>query len=59
MGMLLIIIYYSFSANLKSLYLNFKYQFSNSNDHLAVVNEDGLWIKEKNNEYIFIINAKI
>ncbi len=57
MGMLLIIIYYSFSANLKSLYLNFKYQFSNSSDHLAVVNEDGLWIKEKNNEYIFIINA--
>ena len=57
MGMLLIIIYYSFSANLKSLYLNFKYQFSNSSDHLAVVNEDGLWIKEKNDEYIFIINA--
>jgi len=57
MGMLLIIIYYSFSANLKSLYLNFKYQFSNSSDHLAVVNEDGLWIKEKNDEHIFIINA--
>ena len=48
MGILLVVIYYSFSANLKSLYLNFKYQFSNSSDHLAVVNEDGLWIKEKN-----------
>ena len=58
MGILLIIIFYSFSANLKSLYLNFKYQFSNSTDHLAVVNEDGLWIKEKNGENIFIINAK-
>ena len=50
MGILLVVIYYSFSANLKSLYLNFKYQFSNSSDHLAVVNEDGLWIKEKMEE---------
>ena len=61
MGIILIIIYYSFSANLKSLYLNIKYNYSNTNDHLAVVNEDGLWIKEKseNNNRIFIINAKI
>ena len=44
-GMLIIVIYYSFSANLKSLYLNLKYKYSNSGDHLAVVNEDGLWIK--------------
>ena len=57
-GVLLIVIFYSFSANLKSLYLNFKYQFSNTSDHLAVVNENGLWIKEKNGDKIFIINAK-
>ena len=47
MGIILIVIYYSFSANLKSLYLNIKYNYSDTNDHLAVVNEDGLWIKEK------------
>ena len=46
MGIILIIVYYSFSANLKSLYLNIKYQYSDLGDHLAVVNEDGLWIKE-------------
>ena len=59
MGIILIFIYYSFSANLKSLYLNMKYQYSNTNDHLAVVNEGGLWIKEKgkNNQNIFIINS--
>jgi len=56
-GVLLIVTYYSFSANLKSLYLNFKYKFSETNDHLAVVNDSGLWIKEENNQYIFIINA--
>ena len=59
MGIILIIVYYSFSANLKSLYLNIKYQYSDSGDHLAVVNEDGLWIKEINSDgtKIFIINA--
>ncbi|MBD1153847.1 LptF/LptG family permease [Pelagibacterales bacterium SAG-MED23] len=60
MGIILIVFYYSFSANLKSLYLDTKYKYSNKGDHLAVVNEDGLWIKEKSsdNKQIFIINAK-
>ena len=60
LGIILIVLYYSFSANLKSLYLNIKYKYSNTSDHLAVVNEDGLWIKEKSkdNKRIFIINAK-
>ena len=60
LGIVLIVLYYSFSANLKSLYLNIKYKYSNTNDHLAVVNEDGLWIKEKSieNKRIYIINAK-
>ncbi len=60
MGVVLIVLYYSFSANLKSLYLNIKYKYSNTSDHLAVVNDDGLWIKEKSkdNKKIYIINAK-
>ncbi len=59
LGIIIIIVYYSFSANLKSLYLNIKYQYSNNSDHLAVVNEGGLWIKEKNkiSSNIYIINA--
>ena len=59
-GIVLIVFYYSFSANLKSLYLNIKYKYSDEGDHLAVVNEDGLWIKEKSEDgnSIFIINAK-
>ena len=59
MGIILIIVFYSFSANLKSLYLDIKYQYSKKGDHLAVVNEDGLWIKEKKEKdgNIFIINA--
>tara|TARA_B100000401_G_scaffold386328_1_gene290420 strand:- start:129 stop:992 length:864 start_codon:yes stop_codon:yes gene_type:complete len=59
-GVVLIVVYYSFSANLKSLYLNLKYKYSEAGDYLAVVNEDGLWIKEKNKDgrKIYIINAK-
>tara|TARA_A100001011_G_scaffold306122_1_gene320993 strand:- start:6016 stop:7104 length:1089 start_codon:yes stop_codon:yes gene_type:complete len=59
-GIVLIVLYYSFSANLKSLYLNIKYKYSTTSDHLAIVNEDGLWIKEKSegNKKIFIISAK-
>ncbi len=58
MGIILIVVYYSFSANLKSLYLSMKYKYSNDGDHLAVVNEAGLWIKEKGvDNKIFIINA--
>ena len=49
-GIIIIVIYYSFSANLKSLYLNMKYKYSDNIDHLAVVNQDGLWIKEKNED---------
>ena len=60
LGIILIVLYYSFSANLKSLYLNIKYKYSDTGDHLAVVNENGLWIKEQSieNKRIFIINAK-
>ena len=59
-GIIIIIAYYSFSANLKSLYLNMKYKYSDAGDHLAVVNQDGLWIKEKSEDgsKIYIINAK-
>ncbi len=59
LGIVIIIVYYSFSANLKSLYLNIKYQYSNTGDHLAVVNEDGLWIKENSRDgsKLYIINA--
>ncbi len=60
-GIILIFVYYSFSASLKSSYLNIKYKYSDAGDYLAVVNENGLWIKEKNENEgkIFIINAKI
>tara|TARA_B100001250_G_scaffold414189_1_gene451189 strand:+ start:1139 stop:2221 length:1083 start_codon:yes stop_codon:yes gene_type:complete len=58
MGIFLIFVYYSLSSSLKNIYLNLKYQHSGSKDHLAVVNESGLWIKEKIGNSIYFVNAR-
>ena len=57
-GLFLLLFYYSLSSNLKSKYLDFKNKFSNNNEYLAVVKEDGLWIKETIDENIYIIHAE-
>ena len=46
LGIILLLFYYSFSSSLKSSYLDIKNRFSNTNEYLAVVKDDGLWIKE-------------
>ena len=57
-GLFLLLFYYSFSSNLKSKYLDLKNRFSNTNEYLAVVNDDGLWIKEEIDENIYFIHAE-
>jgi len=58
LGIFILIFYYSFSSSLKSQYLEIKNKFSNSNEYLAVVNDDGLWIKEKLDNKIYFIHAE-
>ena len=58
LGIFLLLIFYSFSSNLKSKYLDLKNRFSDTNQYLAVVNDDGLWIKEEIENSLFIIHAK-
>ena len=57
-GLFLIFFYYTFSSNLKNTYLNLKNKFSNENEYLAVVNENGLWLREDLGNSVNIINAK-
>lgn len=57
-GLFLVIIYYTFSSNLKYTYLSFKNSFTNDNKYLAVINDNGLWIKDEVNEIVNIINAE-
>tara|TARA_B100000787_G_C16190907_1_gene297435 strand:+ start:717 stop:1790 length:1074 start_codon:yes stop_codon:yes gene_type:complete len=56
-GLILIIFYYNFSAKLKNSYLEIKNSYSNDNKYLAVITENGLWIKDEINQGINIINA--
>tara|TARA_B100000989_G_scaffold195674_1_gene147713 strand:- start:10468 stop:11550 length:1083 start_codon:yes stop_codon:yes gene_type:complete len=57
-GVFILLFFYSFSSSLKSKYLEIKNRFSNTNEYLAVVNDDGLWIKEEIDNNFYIIHAK-
>ncbi len=55
---LIIIIFYNLSSNLKFMYLDIKNKYSKDNKYLAVVTENGLWIRDKIDNKINIINAE-
>ena len=57
LGLLLVAIYYNFSSKLKFIYFDLKNNYSTDNKYLAVVTENGLWIKDEVDEVIYIINA--
>ncbi len=57
LGLLIIIIFYNFSSNLKNFYLEMKSDYTDDGKYLAVINKNGLWIKDKKDENIMIINA--
>ena len=46
-GAFILLIFYTFSSNLKNHYLNLKNKFSSENEYLAVVNEMGFGLKRK------------
>ena len=56
-GLLIITIYYNFSSSLKYSYLNLKNTYAKDNKYLAVITENGIWIKDQVGENINIINA--
>ena len=57
-GLIVVIIFYNFSAILKNNYLNLKQNFTNDDKYLASITENGLWIKDEINEKIIFVNAK-
>ena len=56
-GVLTITVFYSFSSNLQHYYLQIKNQFSNDKLYLAVINKNGLWVKDIINDQTSIINS--
>jgi len=58
LGIVIIVAFHTFSSSLKHNYLNFKNNFTDDNKYLAVINEEGLWIKDEVSGTINIINAE-
>jgi len=57
LSIIIVIIFYNLSSNFKFMYLEFKNNYSKDNKYLAIVTENGLWIKDEINGNINIINA--
>ena len=56
-GIFISTVFYTASSSLKNIYLGFKNKYTNDNKYLAIVNENGLWIKDNVNNITNIINA--
>ena len=54
---MIITLFYNLSSNLQSYYLQLKNQFSEDKQYLAVINKNGLWIKDVVNNQTNIINS--
>ena len=56
-GFIFVVVFYNASAVLKNSYLLIKNKYTDDNKYLAVITENGLWIKDKLDNNINIINA--
>ena len=54
---MIVVLFYNFSSTLQSYYLQIKNQFAEDKLYLAVINKNGLWIKDVVNDQIHIINS--
>jgi len=57
LSIIIISLFYNISSNLQSYYLQIKNQYSQDNKYLAVINNNGLWIKDVVNDKVNIVNS--
>ena len=57
-GIIIIFLFHLISTNMKHNYLEFKNKYTQDQKYLAVINENGLWIKDKINDQIMILHAE-
>ena len=57
LGIVVVIFFYNGSSILKNSYLLIKNNYSDDNKYLAVITENGLWIKDEIDDNVNIINA--
>lgn len=56
-SLIIVLIFYNFSSKLKFTYLDLKSDYSSDDKYLAVITENGLWIRDNTKDNINIINA--
>ncbi len=56
-GIFIISVFYSFSSNLKNIYLEFKSVYTTDGKYLAVITNNGLWIKDRIDNKVIITNS--
>ena len=56
-GLFIVSIFYNLSSNFKNFYLELKSNYADDGKYLAVVTNNGLWIKDKVNDKIIITNS--
>tara|TARA_Y100000768_G_scaffold289374_1_gene223526 strand:- start:1870 stop:2943 length:1074 start_codon:yes stop_codon:yes gene_type:complete len=56
-GLIIIGLFYNLSSNLKNIYLDLKNNYTSDDKYLAVITNNGLWIKDNIDGNINIINA--
>ena len=56
-GILITTLFYNFSSSLKNFYLELKSPYTTDGKYLAVVTKNGLWIRDKINNSILVINS--
>lgn len=57
MGIFNVSIFYNIASNLKFYYSEIKNEFTNDNKYLAMITNNGLWIKDEVNKTILIIKS--
>ena len=56
-SLLFTLLFYNLSSNFKNIYLELKSNYTNDGKYLAVITKNGLWIKDKINNKILLINS--
>ena len=56
-GIIFISLFYNFSSSFKNFYLEIKSKYTSDGKYLAVITNNGLWIKDEINDKILIVNS--
>ena len=58
MGIIIIFFFYNIASNFKNFYLELKSKYTSDDKYLAVITNNGLWIKDKIGKNIRFVNSK-